>query len=126
MASYITLRRHTCCRDQYKGEFSLGFNHVGLGDGWIRHGDFSLKVLCEDGRAQITLTVPDIVAVYNRSGLTIQRTMEEFVNDIFEYKGRREFKGTYSHLIALLRCMPSKSNQLYQRSLFHGLRASKV
>ena len=77
----------------YKGEFSLGFNHVGLGDGWIRHGDFSLKVLCEDGRAQIILTVPDIIAVYNRSGLTIQRTIKEFVNDIFEYKGRREFKG---------------------------------
>ena len=77
----------------YKGEFSLDFKNVGLGDGWIRHGDFSLKVLCEDGRAQITLTVPDIIAVYNRSGLTIQRTIKEFVNDIFEYKGRREFKG---------------------------------
>ena len=77
----------------YKGEFSLGFKHVGLGDGWIRHGDFSLKVLCEDGQAQIILTVPDIIAVYNRSGLTIQRTIKEFVNDIFEYKGRREFKG---------------------------------
>ena len=77
----------------YKGKFSLGFNNVGLGDGWIRHGDFSLKVLCEDGRAKITLTVPDIIAVYNRSGLTIQRTIKEFVNDIFEYKGRREFKG---------------------------------
>ena len=77
----------------YKGEFPLDFKNVFLGDGWIRHGDFSLKVLCEDGRAQITLTVPDIVAVYNRSGLTIQRTMEEYINDIFEYKGRREFKG---------------------------------
>ena len=77
----------------FNGRFSLDFKNVFLGDGWIRHGDFSLKILCEDGRAQITLTIPDIIAVYNRSGLTIQRTIEEFINSIYEYKGKREFKG---------------------------------
>ena len=54
----------------YKGRYSLGFKNTFLGDGWYRYAEFTLKVRCKDGRAQVTIIVPSITAIYNRNGMT--------------------------------------------------------
>ena len=71
------------------------------------YGDFSLKVQCKDGVTQITLSFPDIIEVYNRSGLTIQRTIEEFIKGIYEVKGKKREREE-----ALLKELVSSANDI--------------
>lgn len=77
----------------YKGMFSLGFKNVFLGDGWNRYADFVLKVRCKDGRAQVTATVPQITAVYNRNGMKSSASTAQWVQAVKEAKGKRHERG---------------------------------
>ena len=61
----------------YKGKYSLGFKKGLLGDGWYRYADFTLKVKCKDGKAQVTVTVPTVTAVYSKNGMKRNYTVEE-------------------------------------------------
>ena len=53
----------------YKGTFYLGYNPQIL-NGWHRYGNFTLRVRCKDGRAQLTLSVPTITGIYDKDGTT--------------------------------------------------------
>ena len=86
----------------YKGVFSLGFKNVFLGDGWNRYADFVLKVRCKDGRAQVTVTVPQITAVYNRNGTKSSASTAQWVQAVKEAKGKKHERG-----IALLNDLTS-------------------
>lgn len=86
----------------YKGVFSLGFKNVFLGDGWNRYADFVLKVRCKDGRAQVTVTVPQITAVYNRNGMKSSASTAQWVQAVKEAKGKKHERG-----IALLNDLTS-------------------
>ena len=77
----------------YKGEFSLGFKNVVLGDGWNRYANFVLKVRCKDGRAQVTVTVPQITAVYNRNGMKSSASTAQWVQAVKEAKGKKHERG---------------------------------
>ena len=77
----------------YKGEFSLGFKNVFLGDGWNRYANFVLKVRCKDGRAQVTVTVPQITAVYNRNGMKSSASTAQWVQAVKEAKGKKHERG---------------------------------
>lgn len=78
----------------YKGRFSLGFKNTFLGDGWYRFAEFTLKVRCKDGRAQVTATVPTMTAVYNRNGMTRQMSIKELLEAVEKSKGDRRVRGT--------------------------------
>ena len=77
----------------YKGMFSLGFKNVFLGDGWNRYADFVLKVRCKDSKAQVTITVPQITAVYNRNGMKSSASTAQWVQAVKEAKGKKHERG---------------------------------
>ena len=47
----------------YKGEFYNGYRKVGLSGQLPFYTDFTMKVRCKDGRAQVTVTVPSMHTV---------------------------------------------------------------
>ena len=91
----------------YKGRISTGFKNVLLGDGWDCFSDFSLKIQCKNKYTQIVFSTPAIIEVYNRSGLTIKRTIEEFISHIYEVKGKKRERED-----AILNEMVSSSNDI--------------
>ena len=77
----------------YKGTFSLGFKSTLLGSGWNRYADFVLKVKCKDGKAQVTVTVDKIVAIYNRDNITSTSSLRELVETIRKAKKAKHERG---------------------------------
>ena len=77
----------------YKGRYSLGFKNTFLGDGWDRYAEFTLKVRCKDGRAQVTLTVPTVTAIYNRNGMTRTNSVKMLLDAVRQSKGAKHERG---------------------------------
>lgn len=44
----------------YKGEYYMGFHKANFMAGWDVMAEFTLKIRCKDGRAQLTVTVPSM------------------------------------------------------------------
>lgn len=77
----------------YKGRYSLGFKNTFLGDGWNRYAEFSLKVRCKDGRAQVTVTVPTITAIHNRNGMSSTNSVALWLDAVKKAKGAKHERG---------------------------------
>ena len=77
----------------YKGMFSLGFKNTFLGDGWHRYANFTLKVRCKDGRAQVTVTVGTMTGIYNRGNIERSWTIAEIKEAAKKSKGARRERG---------------------------------
>lgn len=74
----------------YKGTYYLGFKKAILGAGWNRYANFTLKVRCKDGKAQVTVTVAGITGIYNTNGTTRQLTMSEVLDVTNDSKGKKK------------------------------------
>jgi len=77
----------------YKGTFSLGFKNTFLGDGWHRYANFTLKVRCKDGRAQVTVTVGTMTGIYNRGNIERSWTIAEIKEAVNKSKGAKRERG---------------------------------
>lgn len=77
----------------YKGHEYIGFKNVFLGDGWERYADFTIKVRCKDGRAQITTSIPTITFVYNKNGMKRNFTAADVTKAVEEAKGKKKERG---------------------------------
>ncbi len=77
----------------FKGCFSLGFKNVFLGDGWNRYADFTLKVKCKEGRAQVTVSVLTITAEYNKNGMKRQYPVDKWLDAVEKAKGDKRKRG---------------------------------
>lgn len=77
----------------YKGTFSLGFKNIFLGDGWHRYANFTLKVRCKDGRAQVTVTVGTMTGIYNRGNIERSWTIAEVKEAVMKSKGAKRERG---------------------------------
>lgn len=77
----------------YKGRYSLGFKNTFLGDGWNRYAEFSLKVRCKDGRAQVTITVPTVTGIYSKGNITRQNTVGELAKAVMDSRGNKHERG---------------------------------
>lgn len=77
----------------YKGTFSLGFKNIFLGDGWHRYANFTLKVRCKDGRAQVTVTVGTMTGIYNRGNVERSWTVLEIQESVLKSKGAKRERG---------------------------------
>ena len=77
----------------YKGSFSLGFKNTFLGDGWHRMANFTMKVRCKDGRAQVTLTVPYITGTYSRGNIERTWSMAALKEAVGKSKGDKRKRG---------------------------------
>lgn len=62
----------------YKGTFYLGYKRV-IMNGWDRYGNFTLRVRCKDGKAQLTLTVPSVTGIYDKNGNTKVFGLQEVI-----------------------------------------------
>lgn len=77
----------------YKGTFSLGFKNIFLGDGWNRYANFTLKVRCKDGRAQVVVTVAQMTGIYNRENVERSCTIAEMKEAVMKSKGAKRERG---------------------------------
>lgn len=77
----------------YKGTFSLGFKNTFLGDGWHRYANFTLKVRCKDGRAQVTVTVGTMTGIYNRGNIERSWTVGEIQKAVMKSNGAKRKRG---------------------------------
>lgn len=73
---YQNLETHTLI---YKGTCYLSFKKVLLG-GWNRYLNFTLKVRCKDGKAQQTLSLGSVRAVYTNDEAEKEMSMKEIVD----------------------------------------------
>ena len=64
-----------------------------LGAGWHRYGNFTLKVRCKDGRAQVTITVGEITGIYNRDNIKRSWTIAEIKEAAMKSKGAKRERG---------------------------------
>ena len=71
----------------YKGTYYLGFKKLMM-SGWERYANFSLKVRCKDGKAQITVNVPTITGIYLHNGVRKTYNINE-VLDVKEKSGKK-------------------------------------
>lgn len=71
----------------YKGTYYLGFKKILL-TGWDRYANFTLKVRCKDGRAQLTVYVPTVTAIFQKNGVKRIFSLEE-VLEIKENSGKK-------------------------------------
>jgi len=44
----------------YKGQLEMGFHKVNFMAGWEVYADFTIKIKCKDGRAQVSANVPSL------------------------------------------------------------------
>lgn len=56
--------------------------------GWDRYANFTLKVRCKDGRAQVTVNVPTITGIYLQNGTKRSYNLKE-VLDIKESSSKK-------------------------------------
>lgn len=77
----------------YKGRYSLGFKNVFLGDGWYRMANFTLRVRCKDGRAQLILSVPTMTGIYSKGNIERQWTIGEIAEAVTKSHGKRQERG---------------------------------
>lgn len=73
----------------YKGIYYLGFKRIIL-SGWDRYANFTLKVRCKDGRAQITVNVPTVTGIYQQNGMKKVYNL----NEVLDIKGKSGKKRT--------------------------------
>jgi len=65
----------------YKGEFYNGYRQIAFGGQVPFFTDFTMKIRCKDGRAQVTVVVPTIHSILP-NGQTKTWTMREYLEQI--------------------------------------------
>ena len=73
----------------YKGNYYMGFRHVVIRAGWDMYADFTMKVRCKDGRAQIAITIPTMTGKYTVDNIERTVPLSEIANTINE-KGKKK------------------------------------
>ena len=75
----------------FKGKDYLGARKFGGLYYWYIFSDFTLKVRCKDGRAQITVTIPSMSADFSATNLEGSIPLREIVPE-YKYKGNMNCK----------------------------------
>lgn len=76
----------------YKGRYFLGYGKANMLYGWDTYADFTLKVRCKDGKAQLSVTVPSMTFQWDGDGHGIHTFgIKEFL-PVYKYKGDYKIK----------------------------------
>lgn len=76
----------------YKGQYYLGYEKANMLCGWDTFADFTLKVRCKDGRAQLIVTVPSMTFIWDGDGHGVHSfAISEFL-PVYKYKGVYKIK----------------------------------
>ena len=97
----------------YKGNYYMGFRHVVLRAGWDMYADFTMKVRCKDGRAQITVTIPSMTGKYSANNTERTVPLSEIVKTINE-KGKKK-RPTHEFLPQIPETATTLINAMSQR-----------
>lgn len=76
----------------YKGRFYAGARKMVMSR-VDRYANFTVKVRCKDGRAQVTVSIPTMTAVLEPSGRTQTISLGEAVEQLGETAGKRRERG---------------------------------
>lgn len=74
----------------YKGKDYLGFRKFSI-YGWYIYTDFTLKIRCKDGRAQVTVTIPSLTAEFQVNNVSGSVPLAEITPE-WKYKGNLNCK----------------------------------
>lgn len=102
----------------YKGNYFMGFRHVVFRAGWDMYADFTMKVRCKDGRAQITITIPSITGKYSANNVERTVPLSEIVNTINE-KGKKK-RPTHEYLPKIPEVTKTLIDAMKQRLILNG------
>lgn len=72
----------------YKGEHYLGYSKANFMYGWDTWANFTLKIRCKDGRAQVSATVPSLTFRFTGEPAETTAPISEFLP---EYKYKTKF-----------------------------------
>lgn len=86
---YQNMETHTLI---YKGTCHLSFKNVLLGAGWSRYLNFTLKVRCKDGKAQQTLSLGSVRAVYTNNRAEKEVSMREIVDNVAKTTNKKRLE----------------------------------
>lgn len=75
----------------YKGQLYLGYGKQNFMYGWDTFADFTMKVRCKDGKAQITVTVPSLTYYWTADQTTVTVPINEVLST-YAYKGKMLIK----------------------------------
>lgn len=75
----------------YKGDYYMGYCKANMLYGWDTFADFTLKVRCKDGKAQLSVTVPSMTFVWEANGNRYSFAISEFL-PVYKYKGDYKIK----------------------------------
>ena len=75
----------------YKGKDYLGFRKFGGIYGWYIFADFTLKVRCKEGKAQVTVIIPTMTAEFMVNNISATIPLSEITPD-YTYKGKTNCK----------------------------------
>ncbi len=97
----------------YKGIYYMGFRHVIFRAGWDMFANFTMKVRCKDGRAQITVTIPSMTGKYSTNNTEKTVPLSEIVATINE-KGKKK-RPTHEFLPTIPEVATTLINAMSQR-----------
>ena len=75
----------------YKGKLYLGYGKQNFMYGWDTFADFTLKVRCKDGRAQVSIIVPSLTYYWTGNDTETTVPISE-VLPIYKYEGKMLIK----------------------------------
>lgn len=76
----------------YKGKIYMGYGKANILYGWDTYVDFTLKVRCKDGKAQLTMTVPSMSFQWDGDGHGMySMPLTDFL-PVYNYKGDYKIK----------------------------------
>lgn len=75
----------------YKGRIYMGYGKANMLYGWDTYADFTLKVRCKDGKAQLTMTVPSMTFQWDADNSMCSMPLTDFLPD-YNYKGDYKIK----------------------------------
>ena len=76
----------------YKGSFYAGYRKI-LMNAIDRYANFTVKVRCKDGRAQVTVNVGTLTAVMASNGRSRTFTLGEAIDELKKRSGKRLERG---------------------------------
>ena len=82
------------------------------------YADFTMKVRCKDGRAQITITIPSITGKYSANNVERTVPLSEIVNTINE-KGKKK-RPTHEYLPKIPEVAKTLIDAMKQRLILNG------
>jgi len=92
----------------FKGKDYLGSRKYGGLYYWYIYSDFTLKVRCKDGRAQISVTVPSMTADFSANTVEGSIPLREIVPE-YKYKGSMACKKAMLQYVV---DVPTSANQI--------------